>query len=290
MSRGQGKRNQHHKSNGNGSRSRGRNSRNKQGKRAQQFEAKPNYKENELIRINKFIAHAGYCSRRDADTLVADGKVTINGETVTELGTKIRRSDTVKVEGQSLRLEPYVYILLNKSRDTISTTDDEKDRRTVLDQINDATGNRVYPVGRLDRNTTGLLLLTNDGDLANRLMHPSYEILKVYEVETKYTMNESDFEAFINGVELEDGPAKAHSIKQFIDDNRAFEIALHQGRNRQIRRMVEAVNNEVVRLKRIEYAGLTLKDVRNGRWRYLKSNEVNRLRNLVKLAPLNFNK
>jgi len=267
-----------------------RNKRNNRKQKSKQFEAKPNYGENELIRINKFIAHAGLCSRRDADTLVAEGKVSINGETVTELGTKIRRSDTVEVNGQSLRLEPYVYILLNKSRDTISTTDDEKDRRTVLDQINEATGNRVYPVGRLDRNTTGLLLLTNDGDLANRLMHPSYEVLKVYEVETKYAMNESDFKAFINGVELDDGPAKAHSIKQFVDDNRSFEMALHQGRNRQIRRMVEAVDNEVVGLKRVEYAGLTLKNVRNGRWRYLKSNEVNRLRNLVKLSPLNFNK
>lgn len=275
------------------SKSRGNQRRSKRPNRKQkskQFEAKPNYGENELIRINKFIAHAGLCSRRDADTLVAEGKVTINGKTVTELGTKIRRSDTVEVNGQSLRLEPYVYILLNKSRDTISTTDDEKDRRTVLDQINEATGNRVYPVGRLDRNTTGLLLLTNDGDLANRLMHPSYEVLKVYEVETKYAMNESDFKAFINGVELDDGPAKAHSIKQFVDDNRSFEMALHQGRNRQIRRMVEAVDNEVAGLKRVEYAGLTLKNVRNGRWRYLKSNEVNRLRNLVKLAPLNFNK
>jgi len=257
-------------------------------RKARQFEAKPDYDRDELIRINKFIAHAGLCSRRDADKLVEEGKVEVNGETVTKLGTKVRRSDTVIAKGQKLSLEQYIYIMLNKSRDTISTTDDEKDRRTVIDQISDATGNRVYPVGRLDRNTTGLLLLTNDGDLAHRLMHPSYKVLKIYQVETRYAMHQKDFEAFINGVELDDGPAKAHSIKQYVDDNKAFEIALYEGRNRQIRRMVEAIGNEVESLKRMEYAGLTLKDVRNGRWRYLKSNEVNRLRKLVKLDPLNF--
>jgi len=253
-------------------------------------EAEQNYNSDDLIRINKYIAHAGFCSRRDADDLVADGQVQVNGETVTELGTKIRRKDEVMVKGQKLSLEHFIYILLNKSRDTISTTDDEKDRRTVLDQVEDATGNRVYPVGRLDRNTTGLLLLTNDGDLAHRLMHPSYKVRKIYEVETEDPVYKDDLEAFIEGVELDDGIAKAHSVRQFVDDSKVFEMTLMQGRNRQIRRMVEAVGNNVVALRRVEYAGLTLKNVRNGRWRYLKQNEVNKLRKLVKLDPLNFNK
>ena len=252
-------------------------------------QAQQNYNKDDLIRINKYIAHAGFCSRRDADDLVADGQVQVNGEIVTELGTKIRRKDEVMVKDQRLSLEPFIYILLNKSRDTISTTDDEKDRRTVMDQIEDATGNRVYPVGRLDRNTTGLLLLTNDGDLAHRLMHPSYKVLKVYEVETKKPVYKDDLEAFIEGVQLDDGIAKAYSVRQFVDDSKVIEMSLMQGRNRQIRRMVEAVENEVVALRRVEYAGLNLKNVRNGRWRYLKKNEVNKLRKLVKLEPLNFN-
>lgn len=262
----------------------------KKKKRLKKHEVDQDYSKTEEIRLNKFIAHAGLCSRRDADDLISEGVVEVNGEVVTELGTKVRRVDEVKVNGQEIRLEPFVYILLNKSRDVISTTDDERDRNTVIESIESATGNRVYPVGRLDRNTTGLLLLTNDGDLAHRLMHPSYQVLKVYEVETREAMSEQDFEQFVNGIELEDGVAKAHSIKQYVDDARSFKIFLYEGRNRQIRRMVEAVGNDVTKLQRTEYAGLTLKGLRVGRWRYLHQNEVNRLRKMVKLDALNFNK
>ncbi len=166
------------------------------------------------IRINKFIAHAGYCSRREADELIADGKVKVNGQVVTELGLKIKPTDRVEVEKQKLSLEPFVYILLNKGRDTISTTSDEKDRNTVIDVVEDATGHRVYPVGRLDRNTTGLLILTNDGDLAHRLMHPSFKVKKTYEVTANRPLTPQEVENLRGEVVLEDGPVKASRVKQ----------------------------------------------------------------------------
>ncbi|SMO96779.1 pseudouridine synthase [Gracilimonas mengyeensis] len=252
--------------------------------------ADQNYSQDEEIRINKFIAHAGFCSRREADTYISAGKVQVNGEVVTELGTKVRRKDTVVVDGQNLSLEPFVYLLLHKSKDVITTTDDEKDRTTVMDQIESATGHRVYPVGRLDRNTTGLLLLTNDGDLAHRLMHPSYSVRKTYQVRTDNPLSEAQLEQFLDGIELEDGPAKGYNVVQFVDDPHTFEMSVFEGRNRLIRRMVEFHGTEVTKLKRIEYAGLTLKDVPMGRWRFLRQNEVNNLRKMVKLETLDFNK
>lgn len=249
-----------------------------------------NYTQDEKIRLNKFIAHAGFCSRREADEYISAGKVMINGQVTTELGTKVRRKDTVVVDGQNLSLEPFVYLLLHKSKDVITTTDDEKDRTTVMDQIEDATGYRVYPVGRLDRNTTGLLILTNDGDLAHRLMHPSYSVRKTYQVTTDRPLSEAQLEAYLNGVELEDGVAKGYNITQFMDDPNTFEMSVFEGRNRLIRRMVEFHGTVVTKLKRIEYAGLTLKDVPMGRWRFLRQNEINNLRKLVKLDTLDFNK
>ncbi|MEX2604934.1 MAG: pseudouridine synthase, partial [Gracilimonas sp.] len=198
-----------------------------------------NYSQTEEIRLNKFIAHAGFCSRREADTYISAGKVKVNGQVTTELGTKVRRKDSVVVDGQNLSLEPFVYLLLHKSKDVITTTDDERDRTTVMDQIEDATGYRVYPVGRLDRNTTGLLLLTNDGDLAHRLMHPSYSVRKTYEVETEKALSEKQLEEYLKGVELEDGIAKASMVKQFVDVPNMFQISVFDGRNRMIRRMVE---------------------------------------------------
>lgn len=249
-----------------------------------------NYSQDEKIRLNKFIAHAGFCSRREADEYISAGKVMINGQVTTELGTKVRRKDTVVVDGQNLSLEPFVYLLLHKSKDVITTTDDEKDRTTVMDQIEDATGYRVYPVGRLDRNTTGLLILTNDGDLAHRLMHPSYSVRKTYQITTDKPLTEAQLEAYLNGVELEDGEAKGYNITQFMDDPNTFEMSVFEGRNRLIRRMVEFHGTVVTRLKRIEYAGLTLKDVPMGRWRFLRQNEINNLRKLVKLDTLDFNK
>jgi 23S rRNA pseudouridine2605 synthase len=249
-----------------------------------------NYSQDEKIRLNKFIAHAGFCSRREADEYISAGKVMINGQVTTELGTKVRRKDSVVVDGQNLSLEPFVYLLLHKSKDVITTTDDEKDRTTVMDQIEDATGYRVYPVGRLDRNTTGLLILTNDGDLAHRLMHPSYSVRKTYQITTDKPLTEAQLEAYLNGVELEDGVAKGYNITQFMDDPNTFEMSVFEGRNRLIRRMVEFHGTVVTKLKRIEYAGLTLKDVPMGRWRFLRQNEINNLRKLVKLDTLDFNK
>lgn len=253
-------------------------------------EVDQNYSQTEDIRLNKFIAHAGLCSRREADTLIADGKVVVNGKVVTELGFKVKRKDSVVVDGEKISLEPFVYLLLNKPKNTITTTDDDKGRNTVLNEIESATGYRVYPVGRLDRNTTGLLILTNDGDLAHRLMHPSYKVRKTYEVETARELMESELSAFSAGVELEDGKAKGHNIKQFADLRNTFQISVFEGRNRLIRRMVEFHGTEVVKLKRIEYAGLNLKDVSMGRWRFLKQKEINNLRKVVKLSPLDFKK
>ncbi len=249
-----------------------------------------NYSKTEEIRLNKFIAHAGLCSRREADTYIADGKVQVNGKVITEMGYKVRRKDAVVVDGQKISLEPFVYLLLNKPKNTITTTDDDRGRNTVLDEVENATGYRVYPVGRLDRNTTGLLILTNDGDLAHRLMHPSYKVKKTYEVETKRTLTDDELAAYSKGVELEDGVATGYNIRPFADVKNTFLISVFEGRNRLIRRMVEFHGTEVTKLKRTEYAGLDLKDVSVGRWRYLKQKEINDLRKLVKLDTLDFKK
>ncbi len=241
------------------------------------------------IRINKFIAHAGFCSRRDADELIEQGKVFVNNKRVTEHGVKVKTSDKIVVDGQEISLEPFVYILLNKSKDTISTTDDEKDRNTVLDVVESATGYRVYPVGRLDRNTMGLLLLTNDGDLAHRLMHPSYKVKKVYEVACERPLTDPEISELIRGIELEDGPAKPHLVQQSVLDPSVLEITVFEGRNHLIRRMISYFGTEVVKLKRVRYGTLDDKDLRVGRWRYLKQKEINNLRKMVKLQPLDFN-
>ena len=249
-----------------------------------------NYSLSEEIRINKFIAHAGLCSRREADTLIAEGKVEVNGKVVTELGLKVSQRDKVVVDGQTLSLEPFVYLLLNKPKNTITTTDDDRGRNTVLDEIENATGYRVYPVGRLDRNTTGLLILTNDGDLAHRLMHPSYKVRKTYEVSTLRELTDNELGDYLKGIELEDGKAVGHNVKRFADMKNSFLISVFEGRNRLIRRMVEFHGTEVTKLKRIEYAGLNLKGVTNGRWRFLRQSEINNLRKLVKLDALDFKK
>jgi 23S rRNA pseudouridine2605 synthase len=240
------------------------------------------------IRINKYIAHAGFCSRRDADEYIEQGKVYVNNKQVTEHGVKVKKSDEVTVDGQKVSLEPFVYILLNKSKDTISTTDDEKDRNTVLDAVEDATGYRVYPVGRLDRDTMGLLLLTNDGDLAHRLMHPSYRVKKVYEVATKVPLSDAQLRELIHGIKLEDGPAKPHLVQRSVLDPSVLEITVFEGRNHLIRRMIQYFGTEVVKLKRVRYGGLNDKELRVGRWRYLKQKEINDLRRMVKLQPLDF--
>lgn len=242
------------------------------------------------VRLNKYISHSGYCSRRDADRLIDSGKVQVNGKTVKELGISVKKTDEVVVEGQKISIEPFVYILLNKSTNVISTTNDEKDRKTVLNEIENATGYRVYPIGRLDRNTTGLLLLTNDGDLAHRLMHPSYKVNKTYRVQADRVLNDEELLSFKTGIELEDGVAEAYNIRRSYEDPSVFTLSVHEGRNRLIRRMVESFGTGVNKLKRTDYAGLNLKGVKLGRWRYLRQKEINNLRKLVKLEPLNFNK
>lgn len=242
------------------------------------------------IRLNKYIAHAGFCSRRDADDYIAAGKVKVNGKVEKELGTKVQKDDKVEVEGQTLSLEPFTYILLNKGKDTISTTDDEKDRNTVLDAIEDATGNRVYPVGRLDRDTMGLLILTNDGDLAHRLMHPSYRVKKTYEVTSNRQLTEKELRELVGGIELEDGPAKPAHVEEIINMPNTIRISVFEGRNHLIRRMIGYFGAEVTKLKRIRYAGLDDKNIRVGRWRFLRQREINDLRRLVKLDTLEFNK
>lgn len=244
----------------------------------------------EEIRINKYIAHSGFCSRREADEYIEAGKVTVNGETVKEMGIKVKPSDKVVVDGQRLSLEPFVYILLNKGKDTISTTSDEKDRNTVLDAVEDATGYRVYPVGRLDRNTMGLLILTNDGDLAHRLMHPSYKVKKTYDATCSRILSDDELIEMKSGIELDDGPVKPASVKRDGLRPETVEISVFEGRNHLIRRMISYFGADVVRLKRIRYAGLTDADLRVGRWRYLRQKEINDLRKLVKLDTLDFNK
>ncbi|MFO7847084.1 MAG: pseudouridine synthase [Balneolaceae bacterium] len=244
----------------------------------------------EEMRINKFIAHAGLCSRRDADEYVEAGKVKVNGKVMNEPGTKVKKSDTVVVDGQTLSLEPFVYILLNKKSGTITTTDDERDRDTVMETIEDATGNRVYPVGRLDRKTMGLLILTNDGDLAHRLMHPSYKVKKTYLVQTNRVLTEEELLNLKNGVELEDGFIKPDELKRVSVKPDSIIMTVFEGRNHLIRRMIDHIGADVKRLKRIQYAGLKEDDLKVGRWRYLRSKEVNDLRKLVKLDTLEFNK
>ncbi|WP_233505493.1 pseudouridine synthase [Rhodohalobacter sp. SW132] len=243
----------------------------------------------EEMRINKYIAHAGLCSRRDADEYVSAGKVKVNGKTVTELGTKVKKTDSIVVDGQTLTLEPFTYILLNKNSGTITTTDDERDRNTVMDTIEDATGHRVYPVGRLDRKTMGLLLLTNDGDLAHRLMHPSYKVRKIYLVQPNRVLTEEEIIRLREGVDLEDGFAKPDSVVRDKIRGDSIIITVFEGRNHLIRRMVDYIGADVKNLKRIEYAGLQEKDLNVGRWRYLRKDEINNLRKLVKLDTLDFN-
>ncbi|NIT56319.1 MAG: pseudouridine synthase [Aliifodinibius sp.] len=266
--------------------SRRRKKRNKRGKIEEpDHQVDQNYDEDEEIRLNKYIAHCGFTSRRKADDYIAAGKVKVNDEVVTQMGVKVQRTDKVEVEGQVLSLEKFVYILLNKPKDTITTTDDPRNRDTVMDKIENATGKRVYPVGRLDRHTMGLLILTNDGDLANRLMHPSYEVRKTYEVETERGLKDDELQKLSQGIELEDGTAQAYNIARTPD---GFILSIFEGRNRLVRRMVEYFGTEVTKLKRVEYAGLTLNNVKMGRWRYLKKGEINGLRKLVKLDPLDF--
>lgn len=240
----------------------------------------------EGTRINKYISRAGVTSRRKADDLVEAGRVKINGEVMTEVGSRVYEGDTVEVNGTTISPEPFVYYLVNKDKDTISTTDDPQGRDTVLELVGLGEKNEkgVFPVGRLDRNTTGALLLTNDGELAHRLMHPSYEIEKLYLVRTRTPVKPHELDRLDRGIELEDGLARADQVA-FVnpDDHCEIGIGLHEGRNRQIRRMMETLGHDVVHLERVRYAGLTTEGIRRGKWRRLHEHEVKALRRRVKL-------
>ncbi|MCD8309924.1 MAG: RNA-binding S4 domain-containing protein [Prevotellaceae bacterium] len=234
---------------------------------------------NEPIRLNKFLANAGICSRREADEFITAGVVSVNGEVVTELGTKIKRSDAVKFHDQPVSIERKIYVLLNKPKDTVTTSDDPQGRHTVMDLVKGACQERIYPVGRLDRNTTGVLLLTNDGDLASKLTHPKFLKKKVYHVRLDKDLTKADMDRIATGVQLDDGEIHADAIS-YTDDLKKDEVGIeiHSGKNRIVRRIFESLGYKVVRLDRVLFAGLTKKGLRRGEWRYLTEQEVNFLR------------
>ena len=233
---------------------------------------------NEPIRLNKFMANAGICSRREADEFIQAGEVLVNGVAVTELGTKITRNDTVTFRGKVVTLERKIYVLLNKPKDCVTTSDDPQGRLTVMDIVRNACTERIYPVGRLDRNTTGVLLLTNDGDLASKLTHPKFIKKKIYHVWLDRDVSEEDMQRIADGIELEDGPIQPDAVSYANEtDMNQVGIEIHSGRNRIVRRIFEALGYRVVKLDRVYFAGLTKKNLQRGRWRYLTQQEVNML-------------
>lgn len=232
------------------------------------------------IRLNRFIANAGICSRREADKLIAGGEIKINNKVVTELGTKVNPGDTVKYKGKMIRPEQYVYVLLNKPKDFITTTNDPENRKTVMQLVSNACEERIYPVGRLDRNTTGLLLFTNDGDLAKKLSHPSGNVKKIYQVDLDKPITEEDFLKIKEGVVLEDGLAQVDDIEIISPDSSILGVEIHIGRNRIVRRIFEHLGYDVIRLDRVMFAGLTKRDLSRGKWRHLKPKEVVQLKHL----------
>ena len=237
-----------------------------------------------LIRLNRFIANAGICSRRKADELIAAGVVSVNGEPVTELGFKVDPAkDSVRYNGESLKRERNVYVLLNKPKDYITTTDDPQERKTVMSLVEKASRERIYPVGRLDRNTTGLLLMTNDGDLAEKLSHPRNNITKLYQVELNKSLSQGDMNKIAFGVELEDGLIKPDQVSYVVGGSKKeVGIQIHSGKNRVVRRIFESLGYEVVKLDRVVYSHLTKKDLPRGRWRYLEEKEIIQLKHLIK--------
>ena len=238
-----------------------------------------NYDPDEPIRLNRYLANAGVCSRREADTFITAGIIRVNGEVVTELGTKVKRSDLVMFHDQPVNIEKKVYVLLNKPKDYVTTSDDPQNRKTVMDLVKGACEERIYPVGRLDRNTTGVLLLTNDGDLASKLTHPKYVKKKIYQVWTDKPISEEDMQHIADGVELDDGPIHADAVSYVsTTDRKQAGIEIHSGRNRVVRRIFESLGYRVVKLDRVYFAGLTKKNLARGRWRYLTQEEVNYLR------------
>ncbi len=244
---------------------------------------KTNIKEEDdgTIRLNRYIANSGVCSRREADTIIESGEIKVNGEVITEMGYKVKPGDTVMYGKKVLNREKMVYVLLNKPKDFITTTDDPEGRKTVMSLVEKASKERIFPVGRLDRNTTGLLLFTNDGELAHKLTHPSNDIKKIYQVELDKPITKDDFQKVVEGVELEDGKAVVDDVAELGDTGKFLGLEIHIGRNRIVRRIFEHLGYEVVTLDRVQYAGLTKKDLPRGEWRYLSEKEVIRLKFFV---------
>lgn len=241
------------------------------------------YKENAdpsaPIRLNKYLANAGVCSRREADDFIQAGAVKVNGDVITELGTKITRADTVLFKDKPIELESKVYVLLNKPKGFVTTTDDPENRKTVMDLVKSACSERIYPVGRLDRGTTGVLLLTNDGDLASKLTHPRYEKRKIYQVWVDKPVTAEHMQEIADGIELEDGEIHVDAISYVTEEDLTqIGIEIHSGKNRIVRRIFEKFDYRVLKLDRVYFAGLTKKNLSRGRWRYLTEKEVNMLR------------
>ncbi|RLD39229.1 MAG: hypothetical protein DRI89_13690 [Bacteroidetes bacterium] len=236
-----------------------------------------------LIRINKYLADAGVCSRREADRLIESGVVKVNGEVITQLGTKISPSDKVQYGGQTLKREKLQYLLLNKPKGFITTVDDPQNRRTVMTLVENACKERIYPVGRLDRNTLGLLLFTNDGEMTKKLTHPKFGVKKIYHVFLDKNLKKEDLDKIAGGIQLEDGFIKPDSIAYATRENDKKQIGmeLHSGRNRIVRRVFESLGYNVIKLDRVFFAGLTKKDLPRGKWRMLKEEEINLLKRLA---------
>ncbi len=230
------------------------------------------------VRLNKYIADAGVCSRREADKLIEAGQIKVNGKVETQLGTRIQPKDKVEYRNKTLSREKLVYLLLNKPKGYITTVSDDRDRRTVMDLVGKACDERIYPVGRLDRNTTGVLLFTNDGELAKKLTHPKHEVEKIYRVELNDSFKASDLDKLKAGIELEDGFIKPDEVAMLEDSNKSVGISLHSGKNRIVRRIFESLGYEVVRLDRTFFAGLTKKALPRGKWRFLDNKEVHNLK------------
>lgn len=234
--------------------------------------------ESSEIRLNRYISNSGICSRREADKLIADGEIKLNGKVVKELGTKVQKSDNVEYKGKVIQPEKFVYILLNKPKGFITTVSDPKGRKTVMELVSKAAEQRIYPVGRLDRMTTGALLFTNDGDFAQKLMHPSMAVPKIYEVTLNRNLREDDLDKIKKGTNLEDGIVKVDDIAIVSDDGLNVGVKIHSGKNRVIRRLFEHYRYQVEKLDRVMFAGLDKKGISRGQWRYLDEKEVIRLK------------
>ena len=226
------------------------------------------------IRLNRFIANAGVCSRREADNLISSGKIKVNGKVITEMGYKVKKTDKVEYRGQKLKSETHQYVLLNKPRGFVTTTKDPHAKRTVMELVDKACDERIYPVGRLDKETTGLLLFTNDGELAKKLTHPSHKVKKVYQVELDKAITQTDFDSILNGVELEDGLAQVNEMAILGEEKKTIGVEIHMGKNRIVRRIFEHFGYQVKKLDRVMFAHLTKKNLPRGKFRHLGPKEV----------------